>query len=314
MVRPVYHLNIINFYKPEIMNKLAKKIMKLIFGLILLANFSTPTLAEALRHSKIPTQSCSFIIEGQINKQRLEKFRADLISLRNPKSCMLDNYGVPAHSFFNLVTITNSPGGDLNAAFEIMKLIRKYKLNTHLDELLSETPNCLSSCSLIFASGIQRHYTNPYQLGSANNNVLLGIHKPYFTKGSYDYETEEKLLDKMKYEIMDFLSIGGIDPRFTIRMFEVQSKNIEFPSISDLLIWRVITSLNYPINYKAAGVIDNTSTDKLCIASEYFSSLKYAFQFKEHVKDNKPKSGYSVSKIKDAYNRILSCLNYTFID
>lgn len=310
----VYHFKTINFYEPEFMNKLTKRIMTLIFGLILLANFSTLTLAEALRHSKVPTQSCSFIIEGQINKQRLEKFRADLISLRNPKSCMLDNYGVPAHSFFNLVTITNSPGGDLNAAFEIMKLIRKYKLNTHLDELLSETPKCLSSCSLIFASGIQRHYTNPKQLGSANNNILLGIHKPYFTKGSYDYETEEKLLDKMKYEIMDFLSIGGIDPRFTIRMFEVQSKNIEFPSISDLLIWRVITSLNHPINYKAAGVIDNTSTDKRCRRSEYFTILNVAYELQGYVSQNNPIDGNSVNKLKNGYERVLSCLNYTFIE
>ena len=85
MMRLVFHFKTINFYEPEFMNKLTKRIMKLIFGLILLANFSTPTLAEALRHSKIPTQSCSFIIEGQINKQRLEKFRSDLISLRNPK-------------------------------------------------------------------------------------------------------------------------------------------------------------------------------------------------------------------------------------
>ena len=94
----------------------------------------------------------------------------------------MDN-GKPAFIFFKTLTLIASPGGDLNAAVEIIDLVKKYKLVTHVDELVSGAGGCLSSCALIFAAGNKRHYTNPETLDFASNNIIVGIHKPFFRRG-----------------------------------------------------------------------------------------------------------------------------------
>ena len=70
-------------------------------------------------------------------------------------------------------------------------------------------------------------------------------------QGTYDYLEHEKRLDIMKYEIIDFLETVHVDPRFAIKMFETQNSKMLFPNLSDLLIWRVISSLEPPESLRA---------------------------------------------------------------
>ena len=51
----------------------------------------------------------------------------------------------------------NSTGGKTLSAIHMGRLIRSLKLTTWVD---AKTDNCASACTILFASGVNRHYTN----------------------------------------------------------------------------------------------------------------------------------------------------------
>ena len=215
-----------------------------------------------------PPHVCGLLIQGDITETLKNDFHTYLNSKVNPDNCELDNNSnLFGYDAFKTVTLRGSRGGDLNAAFDIMKSIRKHKLITQIDASFTnnKTENgyvgCFSSCALIFASGFERHFTEKYKHtifkngiphgdGKSTSDYILGIHKPDLSKGTYDYLNKEKYLDELKYKIISFLNENGIDARFTIKMFETSHENIFYPTLEDLLIGRVVTSLDEPEVYK----------------------------------------------------------------
>lgn len=187
--------------------------------------------------------TCTFSIEGKITKETLSEFRKVLKSKRSNYDCSKVESGKEAHTFFDTVVLGTSRGGDLNSAFEIMKEIRRYNLNTFVWE---GTKYCNSSCALIFASGTHRHFA-PL---NKNKNRVLGIHKPQFIEGSYDYVELEKKYDSIKYSLIDFYKKNNVDPRFVIKMFETKFEKLSYEDITNLLIWRVVTSMEVPASWK----------------------------------------------------------------
>ena len=284
----------------------------LIFGA---TTVSASSLTNILRYGTYPNQTCGFIISGEINSDTVSGFKKVLKSIRNPQDCSLNSSGKPAYTFFKTVTLTGSNGGDLNAAVEIIDLIIKNDLITHIDELITDERQCLSSCALIFASGSQRHYTNPRALNSASTNNILGIHKPYFTEGNYDYLNNEKVLDEIKYSLIKIFNENDIDPRFTIKMFETPSESILFPKVTDLLIWGVITSFSLPEFYKSAELQDSNCKSKMSYLKNVNAAFELKFNYlkKEPVLSSNSDRIYSPSEIKKGYQKSLSCLNYHFL-
>lgn len=184
---------------------------------------------------------CAYVISGDISLHLFEAFRSATLEKRRRSDCELDNAGEPASNFIKTVVIRSSRGGDLRAAFGIMNLIQQNDFVTHIHSGPGMTEFCLSSCALIFASGIHRHMTFDRE-----RSLVLGIHKPSFVEGTYEHLQQEQELDNVKYTIIEHLSQVGVDPRFTIKMFETSFSEMTIPSLEELLVWDVVTDLEAP--------------------------------------------------------------------
>lgn len=102
-------------------------------------------------------KSSGLYFEGQINRKALSLFTdAERNgSLRTGGTLLL-----------------NSPGGDVNAAMEIGRVIRRF-------EMYVEVPNdgiCASSCVLLYAAGTTRSFFRESGIG----NGPIVIHRPFF--------------------------------------------------------------------------------------------------------------------------------------
>lgn len=186
-------------------------------------------------------QVCVFGLRGEITSREAEWFQN---AFKNRNFCKTNNLPDPT-----IFWIISSPGGDVEAAVEIMQIIRKHKISTFIwyDQYSYERtfiPECLSACALIFSSGLHRHFRKKVE-----ENTHLGIHKPSFVERTYDYVTEEKKHDEIKYALIDAMQEIGIDPRFIIKMYETKSEEMYFEKLTNLLIWNVITSLDLPVDF-----------------------------------------------------------------
>ena len=293
--------------------------MTLIFGQILFANFSTPTLAQnknelplvVIKLGISPPYKCAYVITGEINQNLYESFKNSLNEKRNSSDCTKDSTGKNAYSFIKTVILKTSTGGDLNAAFKIMKLIGYHKLITQIDSDLTEY--CLSSCALIFASGNHRHWSinEDYK----NSNHVLGIHKPDFVDGTYEHLNKEKALDKIKYEIIDYLSKVGIDPRFVIKMFETSNEKILYPKMQELLVWKTVTELGDPQYFKSLNL--HIGSKKVLNVPHSMSGKKSSrpFAYFGWLLNNEVHSNQEdVDKVKEALHSIYNELNYRILD
>ena len=84
----------------------------------------------------------------------------------------------PANAQIKIIQL-QSGGGNINAAKLIARLIRDKKLTTLVN---AKTDNCASACTLLFSSGIKRHYVNAQDIedglyGLKQNTNGLGYHQ-----------------------------------------------------------------------------------------------------------------------------------------
>ena len=191
---------------------------------------------------------CALYLHGEITQKLADEFIVDSNQKRDPITCKKSDEKTAEYA--SILVLGNSPGGDLSAAFQIMRQIQARKIVTWIDIQLAKNfdktaqQQCLSSCALIFASGVHRHYSNDGEKLLFNRTI--GIHKPRFLEGTYDYVQQERKLDEVKYQMLEFFKNIGVDPRFVIKMFEVENKNMKLEDLNKLLIWRVVTSLESP--------------------------------------------------------------------
>lgn len=186
-------------------------------------------------------KGCIFGLNGEITVKESEWFKN---AYKKNEFCKDDNLNLPT-----IFWIISSPGGDVQAALEIMEIIRKQRLSTfiwHDKHSLrrGSRPECLSSCALVFSSGLHRHFKK-----TVESNSHLGIHKPSFVARTYEYIEEERKHDQIKYALIDVMREQGIDPRFVIKMYETKYEEMYFEKLTNLLIWNVITSLDMPVDF-----------------------------------------------------------------
>jgi hypothetical protein len=117
-----------------------------------------------------------------------------------------------------LTVYLDSKGGDVIAAMQIGRLIRKYEATTLIgldDEDALRDPlrdaNCYSSCALIFIAGVLR-----LSLGQ------LGLHRPYLASVPQSRQAVEKQVPLMLSGIKQYITEMGITDNFYEQMVNTE--------------------------------------------------------------------------------------------
>jgi hypothetical protein len=155
-------------------------------------------------------------ISGPISKADLQKL-VKLIPYAIESSLAKKNNSVVARP----VVLLNSLGGDLNAAMEMGRILRKHFSWT----MVASGAECSSSCILLLAGGATRH--------AYGDTLRLGIHRH-----RYDANTFSRLSPtaaKEKYDqqlvmIRDYLGQMGISDALFIEMSQISSGSIKYLS------------------------------------------------------------------------------------
>jgi hypothetical protein len=105
----------------------------------------------------------------------------------------------------------NSPGGDVDVAMKIGRIIRSVDGET----VIVAKARCYSSCALIFIAGVER-----FNIGE------LGLHRPYFAGAPLTREQIEKQMPVMRSAEKNYVEEMGITDGFFERMFNTDPSAI----------------------------------------------------------------------------------------
>lgn len=128
------------------------------------------------------------------------------------------------------VAITfQSPGGNIQKAMELGRLIRRLGLST----VQFRAVECASACSLAFLGGVIR-YAEP---GS------IGVHKSSFS-GDFAGNTEDAVsgIQQVTADIITYMIEMGVDPALLQLSLQYDSDDIRYLSRSEMAKFKVTTS------------------------------------------------------------------------
>ena len=186
--------------------------------------------------NKFEKDNCLLLFEGSSAKFKIQLDRAiqsfvELHIFERFRKLSIDanNLGVDLTNAFEydltpLKIFLNSNGGSVDGALEIGKLVRKYQLEV----IIGANDACVSSCFIIFMSGINRNIS--YDVfadngtGSAKYDFSkLGVHKWYFENKEFSElpaEEASRFYRKKYREVEDYLESVGT-PEFLISKINV---------------------------------------------------------------------------------------------
>ena len=122
----------------------------------------------------------------------------------------------------------NSPGGNVYAAMEVGRLIRRLNLSTAQPRY----QECASACSLAFLGGVQR-YADP---------GAIGVHKSSFTPDiPMTAEEAVSAVQQGTADVIAYISEMGADPGLLALAFSYDSSDIRYLSGSEMAQFRVTT-------------------------------------------------------------------------
>jgi ATP-dependent protease ClpP protease subunit len=142
------------------------------------------------------------VIDGEIKTGDFAQFAkmADIVS----HEATLETNGVPA-----IEVDLNSPGGDLNEAIQIGRLLRDRSMQTGL----SAKSICASACIFIYIAGVSR---------STHTEARLGLHRPYFNPVEFaslsPAEARKKYASLVTVARDYFLDMGMSEESFRLMM------------------------------------------------------------------------------------------------
>ncbi|TIN70491.1 MAG: hypothetical protein E5Y30_15900 [Mesorhizobium sp.] len=121
-----------------------------------------------------------------------------------------------------------SPGGNIQKAMELGRLIRRLGLNT----AQFRVADCASACSLAFLGGVKR-YAEP---GS------IGVHKSSF-QGDVPLSTQDAVsaVQQVTADIITYMIEMGADPALLQLSLQYDSNDIRYLSMSEMTKYRVTT-------------------------------------------------------------------------
>jgi len=116
-----------------------------------------------------------------------------------------------------------SKGGDVVAAMEIGRFIRKYEGTTFIGES-NYGAKCYSSCALIFIAGVLRL-----------SDGELGLHRPYLASAPQIRQVVEKQVPLMLSQIKQYITEMGITDNFYERMVNTEPSRMATYNMEDSL-------------------------------------------------------------------------------
>lgn len=97
--------------------------------------------------------------------------------------------------------VLDSPGGDVDAAMQIGRIIRRNDGMT----IVSEKSKCFSSCALIYVAGVTRIVSFGFPTGGT-----LGLHRPYLASAPQNRRTIEREIPLMLQQLKTYLQEMGV--------------------------------------------------------------------------------------------------------
>lgn len=120
------------------------------------------------------------------------------------------------------MVVLNSPGGDLNAAYEIGRIIHGQRYPA----TITAGARCVSACVLILAGAVQR---------IIDGNV--GIHRPYFLSASDTNKSAEQIEDNYQ-SVLDvmrrYLQEMNVDVRLADQMLRIDPDRVRYLTRAEL--------------------------------------------------------------------------------
>ena len=114
----------------------------------------------------------------------------------------------------------NSPGGDVSAAMNIGRLLRRFNSIAMVDY----NQVCVSACVLVLAGSTFRMIKGK-----------VGIHRPYLPQDKATTEDEQKVIyDAIRKNIINYLEIMNINSTLYDDMFRISPRNVKFLSKEEL--------------------------------------------------------------------------------
>jgi hypothetical protein len=123
--------------------------------------------------------------------------------------------------FARPVVLLNSPGGDLNAAMEMGRILRQHFSWT----MVISGAECSSSCIFLLASGVVR--------SAFGDTLRLGIHRHRYDANAFSRlspTAAKEKYDQQLVMIRDYLREMGISDALFIEMSQVSSGGIKYLS------------------------------------------------------------------------------------
>jgi len=118
-----------------------------------------------------------------------------------------------------LAVFLNSRGGDVYAAIEIGRIVRKHELTTDV----RESSECFSSCALIYIAGVTRM-----------NFGTIGLHRPILAGVPREEQQLPKAVSEMLGAIKSYVSEMGVTSNFFEAMVNTLPENMRLFSQSDI--------------------------------------------------------------------------------
>lgn len=137
-----------------------------------------------------------------------------------------------AHAKYNVRVYLSSDGGEIESAMAIGRLLRRR------DATVIVSDKCLSSCVLIYSSGVERLNNAEALTGTMRNsiNTGIGIHRFYFSHVSPNATTSQiaTARNRQKDRIRDYLSEVNVSHQIIDAMEATPPEQMRILKLSEL--------------------------------------------------------------------------------
>lgn len=188
---------------------------------------------------------------------------------------------VQSRRAWDILTIyLDSSGGDIYAAMEIGRLIRKARASC----VISTGAKCYSACVFVLAGAVKRYVTDDQ----------VGIHRPYSTYvGKRDYESTQNEYRRTETAVRDYLREMNLPEQLFEAMVLVPPEKIRILSDKELQAFGLsgtdpveqetedaTDASDYGIS-KAECIRRKASLDRVCPFPPHFSSMEEVLAYGE---------------------------------